>query len=97
MDADEDDDDDLLSAAVAAVEAEDIEAKRGRKRFGLLQKAPRRHSQQKSRPEQHLAEQQPPRRESTPVRELKPEHKVGLKRPAGDLYQGSPCGAWLSK
>ena len=48
-DADEDNDDDLLTAAVAAAEAEDLEAKRGRRKFSLLQKGSSKHSKSKQK------------------------------------------------
>ena len=79
-DADEDEDDDLLTAAVAAAEAEDLQAKRGRRKFSLLQKGSPKHSNSKQRgkerTEQAQPEQQQQGREGTPVREFTPQQKV---------------------
>ena len=83
-DADEDDDDDLLTAAVAAAEAENLEAKRGRRKFSLLQKGSSKHSKSKgkARTEQAQPEQQQHVREGTPVREFTPQQKVRVCRTA---------------
>ena len=83
QDADEDNDDDLLSAAVAAAEAEDLEAKRGRRKFSLLQKSSLKHGKPKEKgkevAEQLQQEQQQKGREGTPVREFTPQQKVHFK------------------
>lgn len=83
QDTDEDNDDDLLSAAVAAAEAEDLEAKRGRRKFSLLQKGSLKHgkpSEKGKEGSEHLQqEQQPKGRENTPVREFTPQQKVNVR------------------